>query len=221
MSLRGDLLNVLRAEARDADLKLYLKPKALTLFSFANVNNTCKSTRLCLQLVFMRCKSGSLHLRPPLAVLSFGAWLCAPVTLVLPGSFLLVLSAAAIIAERKQAEYPAANSCSGLVVFKASPLPPSPVGKLVLSMRLPSELLISPSSRPPGHTQHALGDDMLASRRDRPCSPHLTFAGDLGLVERLDASGLEWRSSPALKCLTKTRNKHQIQCLWYAGKQRN
>ena len=58
MSFRGDLLNVLRAEARDADLKLYLKPKALTLLSFANVNNTCKSTRLCLQLVFMRCRSG-------------------------------------------------------------------------------------------------------------------------------------------------------------------
>ena len=54
-----------------------------------------------------------------------------------------------------------------------------------------------------------------------PCSPQLTFAGDLGLVERLDAPGLDWRSSPTLKCLTKTRNKHQSQCLQYAGKQRS
>src|SRR6266851_9509820 len=59
------------------------------------------------------------------------------------GSAIFLLRAASVIALSKQADQPAANSCSGLVPMRAEP------GVESLMSRRPSELREAPFSRPP------------------------------------------------------------------------
>src|ERR1700738_4250672 len=60
-----------------------------------------------------------------------------------PRSAIFLLRAASAIALSKQADHPAANSCSGLVPMRADP------GVESLTSRRPSELREAPFSRPP------------------------------------------------------------------------
>src|SRR5215212_6672825 len=60
-----------------------------------------------------------------------------------PGNAIFLLRAVSAIALSKQADQPAANSCSGLVPMRAEP------GAESLTSRWPSELREAPFSRPP------------------------------------------------------------------------
>ena len=60
-----------------------------------------------------------------------------------PGSAIFFWRATSAIALSKQADQPAANSCSGLVPMRAEP------GAESLTSRRPSELRAAPLSRPP------------------------------------------------------------------------
>lgn len=63
-----------------------------------------------------------------------------------PGSLIFSLFATAFIAPMKQAEYPEANSCSGLV--PGPPLPPSSLGVSSFKSMIPSDERVLPV-RPP------------------------------------------------------------------------